>query len=61
MSAFVNKTIGQIIQEAAQNYPENPALIQPEDTTETIDKEGWLHTGDLGEVDQNGKGQDSEI
>jgi fatty-acyl-CoA synthase len=30
MSGFVNKTIGQMIQEAAQNYPENPALIQPE-------------------------------
>ena len=30
MSGFVNKTIGQVIQEAALNYPENPALIQPE-------------------------------
>jgi fatty-acyl-CoA synthase len=30
MSGFVKKTIGQIIHEAALNYPENPALIQPE-------------------------------
>lgn len=30
MSGFVNKTIGQVIQEAALHYPENPALIQPE-------------------------------
>ena len=30
MSYFVNKTIGQVVQEAALNYPENPALIQPE-------------------------------
>ena len=30
MSDFVNKTIGQVVQEAALNYPENPALIQPE-------------------------------
>jgi fatty-acyl-CoA synthase len=30
MSGFVNKTIGQVIQETALNYPENPALIQPE-------------------------------
>jgi fatty-acyl-CoA synthase len=30
MSGFVNKTISQVIQEAALHYPENPALIQPE-------------------------------
>ena len=30
MSGFVNKTIGQMVQEAALNYPDNPALIQPE-------------------------------
>jgi fatty-acyl-CoA synthase len=30
MSGFVNKTIGQVIQETAARYPENPALIHPE-------------------------------
>ena len=30
MSGFINKTIGQVVKEAALLYPDNPALIQPE-------------------------------
>ena len=32
----------------------NGYLGRPEDTDATIDEEGWLHTGDIGEVDPEG-------
>lgn len=43
---------GELIARGGQNFA--GYLNQPEKTAETIDDDGWLHSGDIGEVDQDG-------
>lgn len=47
------------LSDAGEVLLRNPAMMdgyykQPELTAQTIDTEGWLHTGDLGEIDAEG-------
>jgi long-chain acyl-CoA synthetase len=43
---------GEVLVRGAANMPAYRNM--PEKTAETIDAEGWLHTGDIGELDEEG-------
>jgi len=43
---------GEVLVRSAANMPGYRNM--PEKTAETIDTEGWLHTGDIGELDEDG-------
>jgi long-chain acyl-CoA synthetase len=43
---------GEVLVRSAANMPGYRNM--PEKTAETIDDEGWLHTGDIGELDEDG-------
>ncbi len=59
-------TVGQLCPEVEQKImPDGEVLFRgknnmlgyyksPEETAETIDKDGWLYTGDIGEIDEDG-------